>query len=56
MDRRELSKTDFDFIEKGLKALLNSGPAPAIAQKIADLRSMFRDAYTGWLEVEDEAA
>ncbi len=42
-------------IEEGLKALLNSGPDPSVAGKIADLRSMFRDAYTGWLEVEAEA-
>jgi len=55
MDMHELSKTDFELIEKGLNALLNSGPDPALAQKIADLQSMFRDAYTGWLEI-DEAA
>ena len=55
MDKHELSKTDFDLIEKGLNALLNSGPDPALAEKIKDLR-MFMDAYTGWLEIEDEAA
>jgi hypothetical protein len=52
----ELSKTDFELIEKGLNALLNSGPDPELAEKIKDLRSMFMDAYTGWLEIEDEAA
>jgi hypothetical protein len=56
MEKRELSKIDFDLIDEGLKALLNSGPAPSVAAKVADLRTMFRDAYTGWLEVEDEAA
>ena|SRR5437763_417737 len=33
MDKHELSKTDFDLIEKGLNALLNSGPDPALAEK-----------------------
>jgi hypothetical protein len=57
MNKHELSKTDFDLIEKGLNALLNSaGPDPALAEKIKDLRGMFMDAYTGWLEIEDEAA
>jgi hypothetical protein len=29
---------------------------PVTADKIVDLRNMFRDAYTGWLEIEKEAA
>jgi hypothetical protein len=54
MNKHELSKTDFDLIEKGLNALLNSaGPDPAFAEKIKDPRGMFMDAYTGWLEIED---
>ena len=54
MNKHELSKIDFDLIEKGLNALLNSaGPDPAFAEKIKDLRGMFMDAYTGWLEIED---
>jgi hypothetical protein len=56
MDKHELSKIDFELIEKGLNALLNSGPDPALAEKIKDLRSMFIDAYTGWLEIDDKAA
>ncbi len=56
MNKHELSKTEFELIEKGLNALLNSGPDPALAEKIKDLRGMFMDAYTGWLEIEDEAA
>jgi hypothetical protein len=56
MNKHELSKTDFELIEKGLSALLSSGHDPALAEKIKDLRSMFMDAYTGWLEIEDEAA
>jgi hypothetical protein len=31
MDKHKLSKTDFELIEKGLNALLNSGPDPAVA-------------------------
>ncbi len=46
MDKHELSKTDFELIEKGLNALLNFGPDPELAEKIKDLWSMFRDAYT----------
>jgi hypothetical protein len=38
-----------------LKALLQSHPDPVTADKIADLRNMFRDAYTGWLEIEEAA-
>jgi hypothetical protein len=56
MNKHELSKTDFDPIEKGLNALLNSDPDPALSEKIKDLRGMFMDAYTGWLEIEDQAA
>jgi hypothetical protein len=56
MDKHELSKTEFELIDKGLNALLNSDPDPLLAQKIKDRRSMFMDAYTGWLEIEDEAA
>ncbi len=56
MEKHELSKIEFDLIDEGLKALLDSGPAPSVAAKVADLRAMFRDAYTGWLEVEVQAA
>ncbi len=54
MDKHELSKTEFELIEKGLNALLSSGPDPVLADKIKDLRSMFMDAYTGWLEIDNE--
>jgi hypothetical protein len=56
MEKHELSKIDFDLIEDAFKALLQSHPDPVTASKVADLRDMFRDAYTGWLEVEKEAA
>lgn len=37
------------------KALLQSRPDPVTADKIADLRDKFRDAFTGWLEIEQAA-
>jgi hypothetical protein len=56
MEKNELSKIEFEIIDDALKALLQSRPDPVTADKIADLRNMFRDAYTGWLEIEKEAA
>jgi hypothetical protein len=52
----ELSAVDFKLIDDALKALLRSNPDPVTADKIADLRNMFQDAYTGWLEIYEEAA
>jgi len=52
--KHELSKIDFEMIDDAFKALLQSRPDPVTADKIADLRNMFRDAYTGWLEIEKE--
>jgi hypothetical protein len=56
MEKRELSKIDFELIEGAFKALLQSRPDPMTADKITDLRDNFRDAFTGWLEIEKEAA
>ena len=56
MERHELSKIDFEMIDDAFKALLQSRPDPVTADKIVDLRNMFRDAFTGWLEIEQEAA
>jgi hypothetical protein len=56
VEKHELSKIDFQIIENAFDALLQSRPDPVTADKIADLRDMFRDAYTGWLEIEKEAA
>ncbi|MFZ2081281.1 MAG: hypothetical protein WAV38_32465 [Xanthobacteraceae bacterium] len=56
MEKHELSKIDFQVIDEAFKALLQSRPDPATADKILDLQNMFRDAYTGWLEIEQEAA
>jgi hypothetical protein len=52
----ELSAIDFKLIDDALKALLRSVPDPVTADKIADLRNMFQDAYTGWLEIYEEVA
>ncbi len=39
MEKHELSKIDFELT----------------ADKVADLRDMFRDAFTGWLEIDQAA-
>jgi len=52
MEKRELSKIDFEIIENSFNALLQAHPDPVTADKIANLRDMFRDASTGWLEIE----
>ena len=52
MEKHELSKIDFEIIENAFNALLQSHADPVTADKVADLRDMFRDAYTGWLEIE----
>jgi hypothetical protein len=44
------------MIDTAFTALLQSRPDPATADEVADLRNMFRDAYTGWLEIDKEAA
>jgi hypothetical protein len=41
---------------ENLRRSFANDPDPALAEKIKDLRSMFFDAYTGWLEIEDKAA
>jgi hypothetical protein len=46
MEKHELSKIDFQMIDD---AFMQSNPDPITADKIADLRNMFQDAYTGWL-------
>jgi hypothetical protein len=32
-----------------------SHPNPVVEAKIVDLRDKFRDAFTGWLEIEEAA-
>jgi hypothetical protein len=56
MEKHELGKTDFELIDDAFKALLQSHSDPVTADKVADLRDKFRDAYTGWLEIYNEAA
>jgi hypothetical protein len=56
VEKRELSKIDFEMIDDAFKALLQSShPDPVVEAKIADLREKFRDAFTGWLEIEEAA-
>jgi hypothetical protein len=56
MEKHELGNPDFELIDEAFKALLKSNPDPMTAYKITDLREKFRDAFTGWLEIEQEAA
>ena len=56
MEKHELSKVEFEIIDEALKALQQSNLDPVTADKVTDLRNMFQDAYTGWLEIYQEAA
>ena len=56
MEKHELSKIEFEIIDKALKTLLQSNLDPITADKVTDLRNVFQDAYTGWLEIDQEAA
>jgi hypothetical protein len=45
-----------EMIDDAFKALLKDGhPDPLATQRIVDLRDKFRDAFTGWLEIEEAA-
>jgi hypothetical protein len=55
MEKHELSKIDLELIDDAFKALLQSRPDPVVVDKVADLRDKFRDAFTGWLEIEQAA-
>jgi hypothetical protein len=56
VDKRELSKVDFEMIDDAFKALLQSShPDPVMKANIIDLQGKFRDAFTGWLEIEKAA-
>ena len=56
VEKRELSKIDFEMIDGAFEALLQSShPEPAMKAKIIDLQNKFRDAFTGWLEIEEAA-
>jgi hypothetical protein len=56
VEKHELSKVEFEIIDKALKALQQSNLDPVTSDKVNDLRNMFQDAYTGWLEIYQEAA
>jgi hypothetical protein len=54
VEKRELSKLDFEMIDSAFKALPQSShPDPVVAAKIVDLREKFRDAFTGWFVIEE---
>jgi hypothetical protein len=56
VEKRELSKIDLEMIDDAFKALLQSShPDPVVEAKIVDLRDKFRDAFAGWLEIEEAA-
>jgi hypothetical protein len=56
VEKRDLSKFDFEMIDDAFKALLESGhPNPVVRGKIVDLRDKFSDAFAGWLEIEEAA-
>jgi hypothetical protein len=56
VEKRELSKFDFDMIDDAFKSLLQSSHRdPVLRGKIVDLHDKFRDAFTGWLELEEAA-
>jgi hypothetical protein len=44
MEKHELSKIGLEIIENVFNALLQSRPDPMTADKIVDLRDMFRDS------------
>jgi hypothetical protein len=56
VEKHELSKLEFEIIDKALKELLQSNLDPVTADEVTDLRNMFQDAYTDWLEIYEEAA
>jgi hypothetical protein len=55
MEKHELDKIDFELTDDAFKALLQSHLDPMTTDKVADLRNKFRDAFTGWLEIEEAA-
>jgi len=52
MEKHELTKIEFEIIDDAFNALLQYRPDPVIVE----LRNIFRDARTGWLEIDEEAA
>lgn len=50
MTKRELSKLDFETINKALSILV----ASKTETRAENLQALFASAHTGWLELEDE--
>jgi len=54
VEKRELSKIDFEMIDDAFKVLLQSShPDPVVEAKIVDLRDNFATLLPGWLEIEE---
>ncbi len=52
MEKHELTKIEFEIIDDAFNALLQYRPDPMIVK----LRKIFRNARTGWLEINAQAA
>lgn len=52
MKKHELSKYDFDLIERALSTFI--GESSIAEPKAEQLKDLFAKAQTGWLEMEDE--
>jgi hypothetical protein len=60
VEKRELSKIDFEMIDVAFEALLKSShPDPVVEAKIVDLHSgparKVSRRFTGWFEIEEAA-
>ena len=53
MTKRELSKYDFDIIERVFEYALDADTL-YYKDKIEQLKDLFAKAHTGWLEIEED--
>ena len=55
MNKYELSKYDFELLDRMLGNLIRQGMATALERQRAEiLKDKFAAAHTGWLETEDD--
>jgi hypothetical protein len=52
MTKRELSKYDFEAIDKALVHCLKY--EATYSDRLLELRQLFAKAHTGWLEIEED--
>ena len=55
--RHELSKADFDIVDKALELVVNQflhDKHGAEAVRVDEVRKQFQEAHTGWLWFEEE--